>query len=138
MEVNEPEDVETSERLQLVDQPDELGGAQTELGFLTSALRPPSRAFRVELDAHSSRRVNSQLVGYFEKDIHFAQLLEHDEDLMPERLTHEGKAHELLVLVPVADDHVIGVLRQSEHCLELRLAAALQSNAGRLAEFNYL
>ena len=57
---------------------------------------------------------------------------------MSELLAHEGEAHELLVLVAVADDQVIGVLGQAEHRLQLRLAAALEADAVRLAELDDL
>ena len=49
-------------------------------------------------------------VRRLEQHVELAQLLEHDEDLVPELLAHEGQAHELLVLVAVADDEVVGGL----------------------------
>ena len=57
---------------------------------------------------------------------------------MPEPLAHEGEAHELLVLVAVANDEMVGALRQREHSLQLRLGPALEPDARRLAEGNDL
>ena len=73
-----------------------------------------------------------------EQHVDLAQLLDHDEDLMAELLAHEGEAHELLVLVAVADDEMIGVLGEAEHRLQLGLAAALEADAVRLAELDDL
>jgi hypothetical protein len=117
VEMNELEDVETADGFQLVYEPNELRGAETELRLLAAAPCPPARAFGVELDAHTGGRVHSELVGYLEQHIHLAQLLEHDENLVSELLPHEGEPHELLVLVAVAHDQVIRVLRQAQHGL---------------------
>ena len=46
-----------------------------------------------------------------EQHIQLAQLLEHDEHLVSELLAHQGEAHELLVLVAVADDDVLASTR---------------------------
>ena len=134
----ELDDVEPVRRAQLVDRLHELRGVETELGLLASALLPPAKAARRELDAHTRRRRHAHLVRHLKQHIDFAQLLDDDEDLMPELLAHEGEAHELLVLVAVADDHVVGVLGEAEHRLQLRLAAALEADAVRLAELDDL
>ena len=57
---------------------------------------------------------------------------------MAQLLAHQGEAHELFVLVAVADDEVVGRLRNAENCLELRLAATLQSHTVRLAKLEDL
>src|SRR5204863_3775473 len=119
---------------ELLDRRHEIGGVETELGFFTAALFPSAESTRGQLDAHSSRRRDLHLLGDLEQHIDLAQLLEHDEHLMAELLSHEGEAHELLILVAVADDEVIGLLTQTENRLELRLAAALEPDAVRLAE----
>ena len=82
--------------------------------------------------------IDAQLVGDLEQHVDLAQLLEHDEHLVAELLAHEGEAHELLVLVAVADDEVVGALGEAEDGLELRLAAALEADAVRLAELDDL
>ena len=82
--------------------------------------------------------VDAHLVGHLEQHVDLAQLLDHDEHLVAELLAHEGEAHELLVLVAVADDQVVGVLGEAEHRLQLRLAAALEADAVRLAELDDL
>ena len=68
-------------------------------------------AFGRELDAHAGRRRDAELVRRLQQHVELAQLLEHDEDLVAELLAHEGEAHELLVLVAVADDEVVGATR---------------------------
>ena len=57
---------------------------------------------------------------------------------MPELLPHESETHELLVLVTIADDEVVGRLGDTKDRLELRLAAALQTDAMRFAELQNL
>jgi hypothetical protein len=57
---------------------------------------------------------------------------------MPQLLAHERQPHELLVLVAVADDEMVGGLVEAEHCLELRLAAALEADAVGGAELDDL
>jgi hypothetical protein len=57
---------------------------------------------------------------------------------VPQLLAHQGQPHEFLVLVPVADDEMVGALVEPEHRLELRLAAALQPDAERGAELDDL
>ena len=127
-----------SDGAQLVDRLHELRGVEPELRLLAAALLPAAEAARRELDAHAGRRRHAHLVGDLEQHVDLAQLLDHDEDLMPELLAHEGEAHELLVLVAVADDQVLGVLGEAENRLQLRLAAALEADAVRLAEFDDL
>src|SRR3954465_13277579 len=81
VKMNELEDIEPIERLQLVDELDELRCAQTELRLLAAALRPAPRTFRIELDSNSGRRLDSQLVSDLQEHIDFAQLLEDYEYL---------------------------------------------------------
>ena len=63
-----------------------------------------------QLDADAAVGVDAHLVGGLQQHVDFAHLLDHDEDLVSEALAHEGQPHELLVLVSVADDHVVGAL----------------------------
>ena len=122
----------------LVDRLHELRGVEAELRLLAAALLPAPEPARRQLDAHAGRRRDTEVVGGLQQDVDLAQLLEHDEDPVSELLAHEGEAHELLVLVAVADDDVIGGLGESEHRLQLRLAAALEADAVRLAELDDL
>ena len=135
MEVNELEHIEAIESLQLVDQLHQLRGAESELRLLSAALGPPPGTFRVQLDPHSGRRRDSELVGHLQQNVYLAELLENYENLMSKLLAHESESHELLVLVAIAHDQMIRVLREPEHRLQLRLAPALEANAGTLAEF---
>src|SRR5690348_3540347 len=139
MKMNQLEDVESPHRAQFLDRRDEIRGVQTEFGFLAPALLPPPKAPRRELDPDTRRRLDLHLVGDLEEHVDLAQLLQDNEHLMAELLTHEGEAHELLVLVAVANDDVVRRLGQTENRLELRLAAALQADAVRLPKLeNFL
>src|SRR6185437_78504 len=122
----------------LVDDTNELRRAEPELGFLAATLGPAAGAFREELDANADVRPHVELGGDLEQHVHLAHLLHHDEDFVAELLAHEGEAHELLVLVAVADDRVARRFSEPEHGLQLRLAAAFQSHAKRLAELHDL
>ncbi len=73
-----------------------------------------------------------------QQHVDLAQLLDDDEHLVAELLAHEGEAHELLVLVAVADDEVLGALGQPEHRLQLGLGAALEADAVLAAELDDL
>src|SRR5689334_17430529 len=55
---------------------------------------------------------------------------------MAQLLSHQRETHELLVLVSVAADEMIGVLGKAQHCLELGLAAALEPDARRFPELD--
>ena len=136
VEVDQLENVESIFILQAIDELHELCGAQSEFRFLAAALRPTSRPFGVQLDAHASRGIYTELVRDFEQHVDFTQLLDDDEHLVTELLPHESEAHELLVLVAIAHDEVIGVLGEREHRLKLGLAAALEANARVLSELD--
>ena len=114
---------------QLVDDANELARAQAELRLLAAALGPAPVPLGCELDADAGLRDDAQLVRHAEEDVDLALLLDDDEDLVSELLAHEGEAHELLVLVAVADDQVVGGIGEREHGLQLGLAAALDPDA---------
>ena len=81
---------------------------------------------------------HAHLLGDLQQHVELAHLLDDDEHLVAEALAHEREAHELLVLVSVADDQVVGALAQREHGLQLRLGPALEADARRLAELDDL
>ncbi len=64
---------------------------------VASLIRTPT----VRLDVH--------LGGHLEQHVELAQLLEHDHHRVAQLLADQGEAHELLVLVAVADDQVCAV-----------------------------
>src|SRR4029078_4499620 len=138
VEVNHLDDFESIQLLEPIHELHKLRSAQSKLRLLSAALCPPSRSLGVKLDSDAGGWIYSKLICDLQKNVDFTQLLEYDEHLVPELLPHECKAHELFVLVPVADNQVIGVLCQCEHCLQLGLAAALQAYARRLSEFDNL
>src|SRR5687767_12998873 len=138
MKMDQLENFETSLVPQTVYELHELRGAEPELRLFTAALRPPTGAFRMQLDAHARSWSDAKLVGHLKQHVDFAQLLEHDVHLVAQLLTHEGEAHELLVLVSVAHDEMIRVLGESEHGLKLGFAAALETHAGSFSELDDL
>ncbi len=138
MEMDEPQDVEAAEAAELLDGLHELRRVEPELRLLAAALRPPAESARGELDAHARRGRHLHLVGHLQQHVDLAQLLDDDEHLVAELLPHQGEAHELLVLVTVAHDHVVGVLGEPEHRLQLRLAPTLETHAVRGAELHDL
>src|SRR5690242_19203432 len=138
MKVNQLEDVEPVRGAQLLDRRDEIRRVQAELGLLASALLPSPESTRRELDADSCRWRDLQLVRDLQQHVDLAELLEDDEDLMPELLPHQGEPHELFVFVAVADDDVVGHLGQAEDRLQLGLAATFEADAVRFAELENL
>ena len=110
VEMNQLQDADLSERLQFIDELDELGRAESELALLAATLCPPAGPFAGELDAHAAGRRHAEFFGDFEQHVELADLLEHDEHLVSELLPHEGQPHELMVLVAVADDEMLGAL----------------------------
>ena len=123
---------------QLVDHANELARAESELRLLATALRPSSVSLGGELDAHAGLRRDAHFVRDAQQHIELAFLLDDDEHFVAELLAHEGEAHELLVLVAVADDQVVRRLAEREHRLQLRLAAAFDADAMRRAELHDL
>src|SRR5688500_12287836 len=138
VEVNELQHLEAPDRPKPVDELHELRRVESELRLLATTLRPAPRTLGDELDADPRDRHDAEVVGGLQQDVELAQLLEHNEHLVTELLAHEGEAHELLVLVAVADDHVIGGLRQGEHGLQFRLRPALETDAVRVTELEDL
>src|SRR2546423_11861697 len=138
MKVNELQDVEPAGAPQLLDGGDEVRRVETELRLLAAALLPAPEAARRQFDPHASCRRDVHFIRDLQQHVDLAQLLEDDEHLMAELLAHEGEAHELLVLVAIADDEVVCRLGETEDGLELRLASALEADAVRFAELqNY-
>ena len=115
-----------SRPIQPVEQLHQLHGAEPELRALAAALGPAARAFGSQLDPDARGRRDTHLVRHLEQHLQLGELLQDDDHLVPQLLAHQGQAHELLVLVAVADDQVIAGFAQAEHRLELGLAAALE------------
>jgi hypothetical protein len=121
--------VEPPRRPELLHHPHELGGAEAELAPLAGGVGPAAGARRGELDAHAGVRHDIHLLGHLEQGIDLRDLLDDDEDLVAELLPHEGQPDELLVLVAVADDEVVGPVGEREDRLQLRLAPHLQPHS---------
>ena len=122
-----------------IDQLDQLRHVEAELALFATALRPATESCRRQLDAHARRRHDAQLVCHLQQHIELRELLEHDEHAMPELLADQRQPHELVVLVAVADDQVVGLVGERDDRLQLRLRSAFEAHAIRLAEFvNFL
>ena len=117
MEVDQLEDVLPVHPVEPVEQLHQLDGAEPELRPLPAALGPAARALGGQLDPHAGGRLDAHLVRHLEQHLQLAELLQHDHHLVPQLLAHQRQAHELLVLVAVADDQVIAGLAQAEHRL---------------------
>ena len=138
VKVDQLDDVERIFRLELVEHPHEPRGREPELGLLSSGLRPPPGSLARQLDPDARGRAHPQLTRHLQQHVDLGQLLDHDEDPVPELLPHQGKAHELVVLVAVADDDVIRALAQTKDRLQFRLRARLQPDARGAAELDDL
>src|SRR5215831_2867986 len=57
---------------------------------------------------------------------------------MAKLLPHQGKSHELIVFVSVADNHVLVRFAEAEHSLQLRFRSALQTHPVRCSELHDL
>ena len=134
VEMHQLEQLLPSARRQPVEELHQLHRAEAELGAFAAALGPPPRALGGELDPDAEVGHHAHFVGHAERGLELAHLLQHDEHLVPEPLAHQRQPHELLVLVAVADDEVVGLLGEAQHRLELRLAAALEAHAEGAAE----
>src|SRR6185437_1768079 len=129
MKMDELEHVLATGGLQPVHDLDQFARVQPELGLLATAFRPAPESLRRELDAYTSGRLHVHFVRDAQQRLELRDLFDHDEDLMAELLAHQGEAHELLVLVAVAHDHVIYRLAQRKNGLQLGLAAAFETDA---------
>src|SRR5688500_15243813 len=138
MEVDQLDPVELVRGAQLLDRGHEIGGVEPELRLFAATLLPTPETAGRELDANARRRLHLQLVRDLQQNVDLAQLFDDHEHLMAELLSHEGEAHELLVLVAVAHDEMIRVLCQPQHRLQLGLTAALESDAVLRAELHDL
>jgi len=128
VEVDQLEQVLQPVRGQAIEEAHELDGPESELGCLPAALGPSSGALGGELDADAEGRDHPHLSRHGQNRVEFRHRLEHDEHTMTQALSHEGQSHELLVLVSIAHNHMIGALSQPQNGLQLRLAPALQTH----------
>ena len=138
MEMDQLDHIQPAKIAQLVDELHELCSAQAEFRFLTTALCPATRAFGMQLDAHAGGGIHSKLICHLKQNVDLAELFDDDEYFMPKLLPHEGETHELLILVSVAHNEMIGVLCKSKNRLQLGLAAALETNAGIFSKLDDL
>src|SRR5260221_11828510 len=138
VEVDELHDVEAARCAKTLHGLHELRGVESELGLLTAALLPSPESGGRQLDSDAGRGRDTELLRRGEQHVDLAQLLDDDEYLMSELLAHERQAHELVVLVPVADDEMLRALGETEHGLKLGVRAALEADAVLRAELDDL
>ena len=138
MKVHQLEQVRLPGGLQLVEQADELNGRQAELRFFAATLGPAPRSFGRQLDPYADRRGDSHFGGDLQQDIELVGLFEDNHHGVAELLADQGEAHELLVLVAVADDQPAAALIQAQYRHQLGLRPALEPHAVGCAEFHDL
>jgi hypothetical protein len=85
-------------------------------------------------DPYADRRHDAHFAGHPQQKVDFVDLLDDDEDGVAELLPHQRETDELLVLVAVTDDDVVGTLAEREDSLELGLAADFEADSVRATE----
>jgi hypothetical protein len=114
---------------------EDLVGGEAELGALAARALPAAAAAAVQLGAHADLRDGDPVLLGEDVEVaaDLAGALEHDDHVVPELSGVEGHAHELAVLVAVADQQRLLERRLGERQQQLRLAAGLEAVAGALA-----
>ncbi len=113
------------------DHREQLRCGQAELGTLATGIGPFGRCQRRQAHSQADLRGQLELVGLLDHQSDLGLLLDDDEHLVAELLTHQGQADELAILVAIADDGA--ALRcQRQHGHQLRLGARLQADGNVL------
>ena len=81
----------------------QFAGAKAELGVLTGALGPPATAFAQEPRAKTDERLDPQLLGDGNDLPQFLKLFDHHDHSLAQLYPEERYAHEIRVLVTVAN-----------------------------------
>ena len=98
MKVKQPQHVDPSGLFDPVDDFQQFGGSQSELGGFASGFFPASRSLRVKLDAHSDhRRVAFMSFSDAQDVIQFAQFLDHDDDALAGLRAGKSQLNELFI-----------------------------------------
>ena len=134
MAVHQLQAVQHVVRLEDVEQLDDLGHEQAELGFLACGIAPAARAFAEELHAHADPRPHAVGLRVLEDQAELVEVL-HDRDDGPAELGRERHRLDVAVILEaVADDQPVrGVLGHGHDRQQLGLRARLQAESKLLA-----
>jgi hypothetical protein len=124
---------------ELADDREDLVGGQAELRALAARALPAAAAAAVQLGAHADLGLGDPvlLVEDVEVAADLAGALQHDDHVVPELRRVEGHAHELAVLVAVADQQRLLERRLGQRQQQLRLAAGLEPVVQALARLDH-
>jgi hypothetical protein len=108
---------------------EDLVGGEAELGALAARALPAAAALAVELGAHADLGTGDPVLLGEDVEVaaDLAGALEHDDHVVPELRRVERHAHELAVLVAVADQQRLLERRLGQRQQQLRLAAGLEA-----------
>ena len=134
MAVHELQAVEHVARLEHVEQLEDLGDEQPELGLLAGRVAPAARALAEELHAHADARPHAVGVGVLEDQAELVEVLDDRDDGAAELGRERHGLDVAVVLEAVADDQPVGrVLGHRHDGEQLGLGADLQAEAELLA-----
>src|SRR6185369_9311440 len=128
MEVEQLEHVHAIGFLETPDHFQKLSSSQAKLRGLTTRLFPATRAFRVELYAHTEHGQRAFMtLDDVENVIELVQLLDHDHDLLSDLRARKRQFDELLILKTVEDEQAVAWLFERESGVELRFRTRFES-----------
>ena len=113
---------------QYVEGREEVGRVKSKLTGIASALLPFATSLRCQLNADADVRAHVELTGCGNDGLKFVQLFNNQEDALTHLLGEQCKLDEIAVLVPIADDKAVQVHIGCQHCMQLRLAAGLETD----------
>ncbi len=128
--VHQLQAVEHAVRAQHLDQLQDLGGEQAELGAIARRLAPAARTLGGELHAHADPRPHLVLLGVLQDVAQLREVLDHRDDRASELGREDHRLDVVVVLEAVADDEPARrVAGHRHHREQLRLAAGLEPEA---------
>jgi hypothetical protein len=93
-----------SSRAQHVDEFEDLGGGQAELGFRPHGRGPAPDALAAQLHPHADRRAHAVPARVLEDQLQLLEVLHHRDDVAAEFRRQRRHLDVAVVLEPVADD----------------------------------
>ncbi len=127
MTVNQLQTVEHVALFQHVEQLENLGDEQAELGLFTRGGAPTARTLTEQLYPDADARPHLVGVGVLEDEAELFKVLHHGNDGATEFGRERDRLDVAVVLEAIADDQPVGrVLRHRHHGEQLRLGADLQ------------
>src|SRR5262249_21650240 len=127
MAMHELQAIEHVMGLEDVEQLEDLGHEQAELGLLAGGIAPATRAFTEQLHADTDPRAHAVSLGMLEDQPELVEILDDRDDGAAELRRKRYGFDVAVVLEPVADDQAVGgVLRHRHDRQQLGLGAGLE------------